>query len=730
MTESGRGVQAAYRADESRAGQLLVLRRQGPAPRVLLRAAPPLIFLAITAGIGYTIWSNFGAEILLTIHQVKAGAINPETAIPLAVGAFFCGYFLYAGSTLSFGASDTWGYWRRATWDAEAGQFRGEFVTVPFLWSRRVAVPFASIENVGFAAGPEGFGAVAFEVRLRTAGELPSPQLPLTVENIDSRALALEMFFEIARIVGLSTQHIDRDTPRRLDVNAYRSAAERRLAAGGDDLDDDDDKDDDDDLDDDKDDLDEGDEDSEEDEDDYDYVSQDFAPIPGAPGQAAQLLSPGKVPEYRPDALKEAVHFTRVDFWEPGKAIRLLRPAWPAAACVGVPLAIGMFFGVLACWPGRWLVDLAVLPAVLPWWAIFAATTAFVGAVATWCFLPNMPEQEAVFDRNRDVFRFRSGSRVLERPLAAIRAVTVGGIRTAEPLRGGGFRTRTLTDSRAQIRIAGDDFDEAVFETDLSDQDSNKPFDVLFPLAGALAKELRVPWRVASAPDPERLPLGRGARILTVAALTLSLAWGGWYVTQTRVANLAFATAREEIVRKGGVVTYFDGIGFRNFHTVRDVTKVEFPNGIDDAGLLDLIDDLALIPRLNLILADAPLTDACATPLGTLKNLKMLDLSGTRLSDDGYHELHRLTGIESLNLSATAAGNHGVSGCGMINDLRLLYLNGCRARDSEMANLRIADKLRYVNVAGTQVTAAGAQVLRDALPEVTIEGVPEPGAAP
>ena len=55
----------------------------------------------------------------------------------------------------------------------------------------------------------------------------------------------------------------------------------------------------------------------------------------------------------------------------------------------------------------------------------------------------------------------------------------------------------------------------------------------------------------------------------------------------------------------------------------------------------------------DLYLIDAPVTDECSAFLGTLTNLRDLDLSGTQITGARFSEFKALTELDTLRLWAT-----------------------------------------------------------------------------
>jgi Leucine-rich repeat (LRR) protein len=90
-------------------------------------------------------------------------------------------------------------------------------------------------------------------------------------------------------------------------------------------------------------------------------------------------------------------------------------------------------------------------------------------------------------------------------------------------------------------------------------------------------------------------------------------------------------------------------------------------------------------------------TDLGIDPIGTLHELRELNLSGTQISARGLEKLSRLAKLEKLDL-------HGAK----------------RIGDDAIAHLKALPRLRWVDLKDTGVTSAGSETLRSAMPQCTI----------
>lgn len=710
-----------YRIAEDLPAAKLTLEWQGSAPRKLRRTLP-LLLLAAALGIGaFLLWQTWGAEFQQVLAQ---GGANWQPLVPAAFALIAGGIILYNLFKTALQFAHGQGYWKSLDWDAAQSEFRGRFSGTPLIGGRIVSLPFSDVRSITFSIGAEGGPTVPIKMQIDTKSGSSEVSILMKVDHVDRRVEAMDLLFRIARIAGMPNYLIHRNSLRRLDLAVIQAPDPRWMEDH---------------------DHDEGDEeigdaepdDDEEEEDDFDYgdpvvplpvpTDRSFARYEMNDAQVGFNEPTVEIPKFDLASLSSAVNFTKVTCWEPGRMVRILRPALPRALCVGLPLAGGVAAGLVASWPGLSIVQGLLRPAEVPWWGVFLVTTA-VAAIALAAYLwPRMFDREVVFDWQNRLVKWRHGSRAAERSLASVEGLSLGGVRSSRVRSFGERRDTTVHhESRAQLQMRLPEFDEVVIETDLWESDADKPFRELLPFTVALAQSLNVPWSVAPAagslPTIAWTGFGRGWTICLTLGTILVATYIGWHWFLRAEGNQADQAAQKAVALAGGQVTPLSSRSFRDLHELKNACRVEFPAGIDDARLIELIGPLSRIRRLDLSLSDSAITDASAGKLSQLKHLVALDLSGTRVSDSSVEELFHLNHVEVLNLSGTRVGEIGISTCALIGKLQVLLLNGTQANDNAMSNLRIRSGLIFVSVADTRVTREGATILQDALPGVLIEG--------
>jgi len=104
--------------------------------------------------------------------------------------------------------------------------------------------------------------------------------------------------------------------------------------------------------------------------------------------------------------------------------------------------------------------------------------------------------------------------------------------------------------------------------------------------------------------------------------------------------------------------------------------------------------NLARLNHLRYASTDRGLSDACLIPIKGLSQLRELDLSGNRITDDGMAMIAGMPELESLVLTAT------------------------EVTDAGLVHLQALKKLKNLSLGGTGVTPQGARALQSALPDL------------
>lgn len=127
--------------------------------------------------------------------------------------------------------------------------------------------------------------------------------------------------------------------------------------------------------------------------------------------------------------------------------------------------------------------------------------------------------------------------------------------------------------------------------------------------------------------------------------------------------------------------------------------------------------------------ADAIDDRVVATLAPLASHIADLDLSRTRLSDEGCKVVGTMSRLVSLDLRQSTVGNHGVAALAGCKELRVLNLFGTKAGDYGITALAGLKHLEQLYLWQTEVTAAAAVRLRDSIPGLRIvmgADLPEP----
>ncbi|MFO0870882.1 MAG: hypothetical protein U0935_18295 [Pirellulales bacterium] len=746
MSDANDDSTGRYGIEDDQPGLRLRLSWQGPRPRPWLRWLPYGVVLAGVALLAAILVGFLGTEIdrWLTLGPEQWSDLIPLGLI-LSFGA------VMVGSTIKqlFVACHDRGIWTELDWDQSAGLLRARYSGVPPFDGRTWAIPLGDIDSLQATLGPEGEGRLQIRLRVETQHADRGLEAHLEVADVDQRAEALDLLFRMARIAGLPFWMVTRHAPQELAVNVYHSAD-----AAADDVECDDDEDD---LE--EDDLEEDDEAATKARRDGDAWRADRR-VPGdgssrtsqrtpqdSPGESlpvGQVLrvpedrsyanyrgdaapriraSRGSVADFSPSQLANDVEATKVEVWEPGSRVEVQRPAWSMLQAVSASLALGGALGVAACWPLFGIVLMLYHPLPVGRVIVFLVA-ALLGTVAGWILVaPRLRSRQLICDWRRGSVIWSVGGQTEERSLRDIECVSIGPprVRRITP-RGQSVQVRQAWS--AEVKLEFSDGDASVIETDGLQPDYNVSLQKLLPFTAALAHALGVPWRVVSAQRSLTAPGGWYWTRLRVVGVLLAVVVLGGAVAARFVTQWATEEderqARANLQQQGVKVVDLAERTLPGGYVLRNVQRVEFPAGIDDAQLTALLPLLAALPRPDLDLHGAAVTDQGVRPLGQLRNLVAVDLSNTPITNAGVDDFYRLFAIEAINLSGTRIGDEAVSMCAMNRQLRVLQLNDTRVSNACMSNLRVADRLLYLEIIGTRVDEEGAGILSGAVHGLTI----------
>jgi hypothetical protein len=106
--------------------------------------------------------------------------------------------------------------------------------------------------------------------------------------------------------------------------------------------------------------------------------------------------------------------------------------------------------------------------------------------------------------------------------------------------------------------------------------------------------------------------------------------------------------------------------------------------------------------------------------IGSMREMRLLGLSGVRLDDADMVHLRGLTKMQWLFLDNTQITNDGLSCVNGMTTLRLLKLNNTGITDAGLLHLKEMRSLVEIELRGTKVTDTGVSELKLALPETRL----------
>ena len=152
---------------------------------------------------------------------------------------------------------------------------------------------------------------------------------------------------------------------------------------------------------------------------------------------------------------------------------------------------------------------------------------------------------------------------------------------------------------------------------------------------------------------------------------------------------------------------------------------------VADAGAIDKIRQtgalaMPLAQNTNLVEVDLNLVGdhvdnsqlALLAPVD--KQLAVLNLARTKVTDDGLKSIEGLTNLRKLHLENTKIGDAGLSHLKGLTNLEYLNLYGTQVTDAGLADLQGLKNLKAVYLWQTKVTPAGVAKLQQALPKSQI----------
>jgi Leucine-rich repeat (LRR) protein len=147
---------------------------------------------------------------------------------------------------------------------------------------------------------------------------------------------------------------------------------------------------------------------------------------------------------------------------------------------------------------------------------------------------------------------------------------------------------------------------------------------------------------------------------------------------------------------------------------------------ISDEGMLNL-KPAPKIKELKLFYSEW-ITDQGLTAIKEWKHLKRLDLRGTRISDGTMELVSLLTGLEALDIAQTEVTDVGLENLITLVNLKELAVGRGRLSNAGLVKLRMLPTLTYLDMSGARPTppdAPGGRGAGSVIPEETLKAIAE-----
>jgi len=133
---------------------------------------------------------------------------------------------------------------------------------------------------------------------------------------------------------------------------------------------------------------------------------------------------------------------------------------------------------------------------------------------------------------------------------------------------------------------------------------------------------------------------------------------------------------------------------------------------LDDAHV-ELLSNLSSLKCVHL--DDCRITNAGLAHLSGLRHLQVLSLSRTKIDDSGMKHLKYLKELAGLSLQGTAVGDEGVKQLGDLRQLKLLVLSRTLVSDNGLrylSQMTCLDNVIVLGLSGTRITDESAGVIK------------------
>lgn len=206
--------------------------------------------------------------------------------------------------------------------------------------------------------------------------------------------------------------------------------------------------------------------------------------------------------------------------------------------------------------------------------------------------------------------------------------------------------------------------------------------------------------------------------IALLILLGLALCWPAARVQEKRREMAAVGRVHQEWSRVGASV-WID-----KDHTLQVMFRANEP--VPEA-LLEKLNEPGTATAIKVLdLSGSKVTDVQLKALRGLGDLERLFLNGTPVTDAGLAHLAGLPSLMEISLSNTSVTDAGLQYLHSLPALTTISLDGTRITDAGLSDLTNMKGLTMANLSRTQVTAQGVAKFRQAAPDCQVIGAPPP----
>ncbi|MCE9545117.1 MAG: hypothetical protein K8T25_06320, partial [Planctomycetia bacterium] len=203
----------------------------------------------------------------------------------------------------------------------------------------------------------------------------------------------------------------------------------------------------------------------------------------------------------------------------------------------------------------------------------------------------------------------------------------------------------------------------------------------------------------------------RGAALFVFVAATIYLGW--W--TRPEFLSSRARLAAEALHKLGVQLNIVSWPYFNTDHLtdaqLRSISTASLFGGVVQDSDLALLKDL---PGLVTVQFGGPnFSDACLVDLASVKSLKTLWATQTRITGQGFTNLRGLYNLETLYLDDSPIDDAGLTGIGVMRNLKIVHLDKTRITDAGLDALRSLDHCEELYLTETEVGDGVVQLVEN-----------------